>query len=134
MTDERCPVCGSCPLVLIAIAHPAMRRMIVELLDREHGCWHACVLGGPLQPVLGVPSPDLIIVDGVDFPRSCRELLPGYPANRIVVIGPEPDAAYRAAALCSGAGGWVARDDIADQLSATMRVALGCRHGPCPKP
>ena len=35
-------------------------------------------------------------------------------------------------ALSDGAGGWVARDDVAERLSAEMRTALGCIHEPCP--
>ena len=43
-------------------------------------------------------------------------------------------AAYMAAAMRHGAGGWVARDDVADRLSFEMRRALGCIHEPCPAP
>lgn len=55
-----------------------------------------------------------------------------FPHQRIVVAGREPDSAYMQAATGDGAGGWVARDDVAERLSAEMRTALGCTHGPCP--
>ena len=109
-----------------------MRQLILDLLDREHGCWKARLLAGELAHAASDLHPDLVIVDGADFPRCCREELAGYPFGRIVVIGREPDRAYKAAALQHGAGAWVARDDIGDGLSAAMRRALGCKHGGCP--
>jgi DNA-binding NarL/FixJ family response regulator len=134
MDAERCPVCDNSPRVLIAITHPAMRRLILELLDREHGCWQACLLDRELDAAMHGLKPDLVIIDGAAFPHCCYGQPDGYPRDRIVVVGPEPDTAYMTAALRNGAGGWVARDDIADRLSAEMRRALGCIHGPCPSP
>ena len=134
VNGERCPVCDNTPLVLVAIAHPAMQRMILELLEREHGCWRACLLDQDLPAAMNDLAPDLVIVDSAAFPRCCRDRTGGYPRDRIVVVGPEPDAAYMAAALRDGAGGWVARDDIAECLSLEMRKALGCIHEPCPAP
>lgn len=131
---DRCPVCDGSPRVLIAVAHPAMRRLILELLEREHGCWTACPLETELAAAVHNLDPDLVVIDGANFPRCCRDDAVGFPCARIVVIGPEPDDAYMAAALHQGAGGWVARDDVADELSAAMRGALGCTHGPCPTP
>lgn len=107
-----------------------MRQLIADLLDREFGCWEASPLAGDLAAVIAELHPDLVVIDGADFHRGT---LAGYPCNRMVVIGPEPDIAYRTAALRNGAGGWVARDDLAEQLGAEMRHALGCSHGPCPK-
>ena len=127
-------MCDDTPLVLVAIAHPAMQRMILELLEREHGCWHVRLLDQDLPAAMRYLAPDLVIVDSAAFPRCCRDRTGGYPRDRIVVVGPEPDAAYMAAALRHGAGGWVARDDVADSLSAEMRRALGCIHEPCPAP
>ena len=50
------------------------------------------------------------------------------PPERVIVVGPEPDRAYRARALALGAGGWVCRDHVGEELIAAMRAALGCRH------
>lgn len=111
-----------------------MRRLILDLLNREHGCWKACLLTGELASAVHDLDPDLVIVDGADFPRCCRDQLAGYRRDRIVVVGPEPDVAYMAVALHQGAGAWVARDDVADRLGTEMRRALGCHHGPCPTP
>lgn len=134
MDAELCPVCAARPSVLIAVAHPVMRRLILDLLDREHGCWGPSLLAGELRADVLDQAPDLVIVDGADFPGCCGDQLAGYPCNRIVVVGPEPDVAYMAAALRHGAGAWVARDEIGERLSAAMRNALGCSHGPCPSP
>jgi hypothetical protein len=132
MSAEACPVCDGSPRVAVAVAHPAMRRMILELLEREHGCWNALVGDDDLCSIMHELQPDLVIVDSAAFPdRSCHQL-GVYPCERIVVVGPEPDVAYKAVALQQGAGGWVARDDVADDLSAEMRKALGCIHSPCP--
>lgn len=133
MDVEQCPVCATCPRVLIALAHPAMRRLILELLHREPGCWTASINSGELAGAVRDLSPDLVIIDGADFPTVCDHELAGYQVNRIVVIGRQPDPAYLLAALRHGAGAWVARDDVADQLSSAMRHALGCRHEPCPR-
>ena len=119
--------------MLIAIAHPVMRRLILELLNRESGSWRASLVADGLGDAACDLRPDLVIVDGADFRHIANGSLAGYPTNRIVVIGQEPDLAYRAAALGHGAGDWVACDDVADQLSAAMRSALGCSHGPCPR-
>ncbi len=134
MDAEPCPVCDNSPRVLIAITHPAMRRLILELLEREHGCWQPYLLDRVLEAAMRDLEPDLVIIDGAAFPHCCGGQPDGYPRDRIVVVGPEPDAAYMSAALRDGAGGWVARDNIADRLSAEMRRALGCIHGPCPSP
>ena len=109
-----------------------MRRLILDLVDREQGCWHATPLAeDDIAGALSAQPQDLVIVDGADFPGCCREALAQSPGCRAVVIGPEPDAAYRAAAIRHGAAGWVARDEVAEQLTAQMRRALGCPHDCC---
>lgn len=49
-----------------------------------------------------------------------------------MVIGPEPDSAYRLAALAQGAGAWISRDRVGEELGPEMRRMLGCIHDPCP--
>lgn len=126
---ETCLVCSGTPMVLVALRHPAMRQLTLDLLDRDHGCWRT-IAGDGAEPLEAVEAlhPDLVVLDAATF-RSC-ECADGcqHPCGRMVVVGPEPDAAYRSAVLADGAGGWVARDDLAEQLSATMRRALGCTH------
>lgn len=127
-------MCDGAPRVLVALAHPAMQRFTIELLEREHGCWVAWPLDGDLDTALRTQRPDLVVLDASTFAACCTGGQCGYRCDRMVVIGPEPDRAYRDAALNGGAGGWVPRDSLADELSGAMRAALGCCHGPCPAP
>ena len=134
MAADTCRVCVTVPYILIAVAHPAMRRLILDLLNREHTCWGAHLLAGDLAAEVRRLDPALVVVDGADFPRCCSYQLVGFPRGRIVVIGPEPDTTYMNTALRQGAGAWVARDDVGERLSDEMRRALGCSHAPCPTP
>ncbi|HET7488879.1 MAG TPA: hypothetical protein VFJ85_13200 [Acidimicrobiales bacterium] len=130
-TTPRCPVCDGHPLVLVAIRHPGMRRLTGDLLEQEYHCWVAGDLGAGerLAPALQRRRPDLAVVDADDF-RRCRT--DGFPACRVVVVGPEPDAGYRAEALGRGAGAYIARERVGEDLGAAMRSILGCVHDPCP--
>lgn len=126
-------MCDGAPTVLVAIRHPVMRRWTGELLASDHSCW---VVGQPrtgemLAEAIDRAHPDLVIVDSVDFPACCQAALRALPSDRVVVIGPEPDRAYRSRALALAAGGWVSRDHVGEELSGAMRTALGCRHHPC---
>ena len=85
--------------------------MLVDAIDRAH--------------------PDLVIVDSVDYPACCQAALRALPSERVIVIGPEPDRAYRSRALALGAGGWVCRDHVGEELSGAMRAALACGDHPC---
>lgn len=129
-----CPVCDGNPRVLVAIRHPAMRRFTRELLERDHGCWVATAAGleEPLEVALARTHPDLLVVDAADFPGCCRAALERFPSDRVVVVGPEPDLSYRHAALAAGAGGWLPRERVDQELGLAMRAALGCHHDPCP--
>ena len=131
---QRCPACAGAPTVLVAVAYRTLRELTVELLEREHGCWQVTALSelAELSRAVAARPPDLVVVDAADFPRCCRELLDGFPARRVVVIGPEPDVAYERAARRAGAGAWLARDRVAEDLSAGMRAALGCTHARYP--
>jgi DNA-binding NarL/FixJ family response regulator len=131
--DETCAVCDASPTVLVGIRHRAMRRLTIDLLAAEHGCW-AVEQPGPGELLAGAiarSEPDLVVVDSVDFPACCQAALRNLPPERVVVIGPEPDAGYRRRALALGAASWICRDHIGEQLSTEMRAALGCRHAPC---
>ena len=136
MSAERCPVCDGNPRVLVAIRHPAMRRFTRELLQREYHCWVAAELGRgqPLEEALRRERVDLLVVDGADFPQCCRSVLDGLTPWRVIVIGPEPDAAYRTRALGAGAADWILRERVGEDLGPAMRRSLGCLHDPCPSP
>ena len=107
-----------------------MRALIVELLQREHGCWTPVLVDGESKEALAALEPDLVVMDADRFASD----LPGALDAPVVVVGREPDPSSRWAALRRGAGGWVARDCVADELSHVMRAALGCVHAPCPEP
>lgn len=134
--STQCPVCTGAPSVVVAVGHRALRSLIVELLGRDHACWHVRALADPATSagVVTDAPPDLVIVDAGDFPRCCRGLLGAFPASRVVVIGPEPDPAYERAARRGGAGAWLSQDRVGEDLSAAMRAVLDCTHGPCPAP
>lgn len=128
-----CPVCDGTPRVLVAIRHQAMRSYTRELLQREYGCWVATEADtGQLAEAIVRHQPDLIVADTGDFPACCRRALEEFPRERVLVIGPEPDSAYRHAALAQGAGAWISRDRVGEELGPEMRRMLGCIHDPCP--
>jgi len=131
---EPCPVCDGEPRVLVVMRHPAMLRFTRQLLERECGCWVATEVrsGSSLARALHELAPDLLVIDAADFPACCLAALDHVPRDRVIVIGPELDHAYRDVALANGAGGWLAREEVADRLGSEMRRVLGCRHNPCP--
>ena len=136
VTDQPCPVCDGTPKVLVAVRHPVMRRYAAELLARECGCWTAgdVAAGEMLPDVIDRFRPDLLVVDAGDFPACCRATIDAFPPDRVVVIGPELDPGYGAAALAKGASACIARENVGEELVPTMRDILGCSHGPCRPP
>jgi len=89
----------------MAVAHHAMRALIVDLLARQQPGWAVSAVDGPAEvgAVLAW-NPDVTVVDAADFAGCCGDRLGSFPAKRVVVIGPEPDPAYRQATLDKGAG------------------------------
>ena len=133
---EVCSVPVDPTQVVVAIAHRAMRALIVDLLKCDHGCWTVSAIDGVAGLSAAVTSqPDVVVVDAADFERCCTGLLGSFELARIVVIGPEPDPSYRQAVLDRGAGGWLSREHVAEELIAALRLALGSSHsrGP-PRP
>lgn len=116
--------------VLLAIRHPVMRRYTRELLERQCRCWRVTEVADQemLADVLDRCRPDVLLVDTGDFPACCRTALHAWPTDRTVVIGPEPEFAYRAAALRLGAGAWLPRDRLVDDLDATLHRLVGLEH------
>ena len=134
---EVCAVPAGRPHVVVAVAHRAMRSLIVDLLDRDRdrdrdhdhdrGRWVVSAVDSMSE--LGdaaLSNPDLVIVDTADFAGCCCHLPPSFALDRIVVIGPEPDPAYRQAALNRGAGGWLSRECVAEELCDALCSALAC--------
>lgn len=132
---DGCPLQATLPVVLDAIRHPVMRRWSDELLAAEPGCWTVAQpeAGEMLVNAIARTEPDVVVVDTVDFPACCLAALDAFPRGRVVVIGPEPDPAYRRAALAQGAAAWVSRDHVGDELGAAVRTALGCPYEVCPE-
>ncbi|MFZ5852581.1 MAG: hypothetical protein ACOYY2_14530 [Actinomycetota bacterium] len=127
-----CPVCASRPRVLVAVRHPVVRRYVAELLERECGCWVVAQVGDTdlLAAALPRVTPDVLVIDSGEFPACCQRALAAFPAGRTIVVGAEPEPAYRTAALDYGAGAWLPREALTEQLPDALRQVLGCRHRP----
>ena len=131
---DGCPLKATLPVVLDALRHPLMRRWSDELLAAEPGCWTLAKpqRGEALADAIVRTAPDAVVVDSADFPACCASALGALPPGHVVVIGPEPDPAYRSAALAQGAAAWVCRDRVGADLGAAVRAALGCPFEDCP--
>ncbi len=114
------------PVVLVGIRHHAMRQLTCELLRRELG-WaiEEVRVSEMLVDAIGRVGPDVIVVDAGDFPSCCQAALEAFPRDRVIVVGPEPDERYRTVALGQGAGSWVARDKVGDELVTVLRAMAG---------
>jgi hypothetical protein len=91
--------------------------------------------GGSLRDRLAAFTPDLLVIDAPTSPPAARTRphpSSGFPPGRVVVVGPEPDRSYRQAARAHGAGAWVPRERVGEDLGREMRRVLGCTHDPCP--
>ena len=121
-------------MVLVALTHPLMCRWTRDLLTTNEGCWTTVARhpGELVATAMERTDPDVVVVDSLDFPSCCRAALDALPEERVIVIGPEPDGAYRKVALAQGAGGWVSRDHLAGDLSTALWELVGCGHRACP--
>lgn len=128
MTTTRTDVCAMSPCqphVVLVVAHRGMRNLIVELLRRDLGCWTVSVIDSVPEVDQSASShPDIVIVDTADFAMVRRQLPSTFALARVVVIGPEPDPAYRQAAIHFGVGAWLSRDCIAEELCAALCSTL----------
>lgn len=134
-SPQECLVCTGTPSVVVAVANHTLRRLIVDLLGRDGPCWQVRDIAGQaeLAAAVAVAEPDLVILDTGDFARFCRDSAGSVAPQRVVVIGPEPDAAYEHAARRAGAGAWLTRDRVGEDLSVCMCRVLGCTHGAAPR-
>ena len=115
------------PSVVVAVPHRGMRELIVELLNRDRDHWAVSEVESLSElDSNALSSPDLVIVDTADFAGCCRQLPANLALARVVVIGPEPDPAYRHAALHCGAGAWLSRERVAEELCDALRSARAC--------
>lgn len=104
---------------VIGVTHPAMRRMIGELLRRAEG-WEVDTDG--YHPGRGLDA-ELVIVDAAGLPVAVHD------GPTVIVVGAEPDAKYRDAAVRAGADGWVAPDRLAEELIPQIMHVMPCRNG-----
>ena len=127
MAPNHWPACGRICRVAVAVTHPAMRTLIVELLDRDDAAWSVIAVSDPARlPAVFAEKPvDLVVVDGADFPACCRDRLGAFELDQVVVIGAEPGDAYRVAALHEGAGSWLPRDRVGEDLVDALHHTLG---------
>ena len=103
-----------------------MRALTSELLERDGAC-RVTGVGGDDQELAAAidrDHPDLVILDTGEFPACCPVALGRFRFERVIVIGPEPACSYRAAALAAGAGAWVSRDRVGDDLIVEVCRAL----------
>lgn len=130
---DRCPARPQTPVVLVAVRHRLLRRWISELLDGACGCWTTvfAVDDELLAHAIARINPDVVAVDSYEFPACCQTALTDLRPGQVVVVGPEPDHAYRQWAIDRGAGGWVSQDHIGDDLAREVWTALGCGHHAC---
>lgn len=122
------------PRIVVAVAHPTMRRYLCDLIEQRCRCWLATTSSDPdeLQAALGTLRPDVLVVDHALRPVNGARRKSAFPAAQVLVIGPEPDPAYRAAAISGGAGAWLSRDDLETELVpalARMLAEGGCGCG-----
>ncbi len=125
--DRRPSHAGADPQVLLAMTHPTMRALTSELLRRDGRCRVRTVSGRDqaIADAVDIERPDLVVLDTARFPGGCAKTLRRFPSARMIVIGPEPGGPYRAAALGAGAGAWIARERVGDDLISEVWRLLG---------
>jgi hypothetical protein len=126
----RCLACTGAPTIAVAVEHDALRQLIVVLLSRDDVTWGVCpCVVTDVAETAAAHSADVAVVATSDFPASCVDLLDVLPRSKVIVIGPEPEVAYERAARDAGAGAWISRDRIGEDLLDALHTVLGCRRG-----
>ena len=100
------------------MAHPTMRRYVCDLIEQGCRCWLATSSPEPVQlgHIVATLHPDVVVLESSTFPACCSGTSDVFPVEHVVVVGPYPDDAYRDAALAAGAGAWIPRDGLSNQL------------------
>lgn len=81
------------------MAHVAMQTLIVELLGIDGGRWRVTAFKAIAELGVNAVWPDLMVIDTADFAAVLRQIPASFVPAGVVVIGPEPEPAYRRAAL-----------------------------------
>lgn len=104
-----------------------MRGLIVDLLERDGGRWVVSAIDSVSKlSDIAAPGPDLVVVDTADFAAVHQQLALAahFAIDRVVVIGPEPDPAYRQAAMSRGTGAWLSRERVGEDLCGALHSTL----------
>jgi DNA-binding NarL/FixJ family response regulator len=112
------------PRIVVALAHPAMRRYVCDVIEAGCQCWLATAIPATerFAGALAALDPDVVVTD-----RAGLKSLDGDPrrrVNRVVVIGPD-DRDYRRAGLAAGVGAWVSEDNLPRDLVPGICHLLG---------
>jgi DNA-binding NarL/FixJ family response regulator len=115
------------PRIVVAMAHPTMRRYVCDLIEQGCRCWLATAApeSAQLREIVASLHPDAIVLESSQFPACCPDMADTFPVEHVVVIGPYPDDAYRDAALTAGAGAWISRDRLPHDLVHVLHGITG---------
>jgi DNA-binding NarL/FixJ family response regulator len=110
------PASPTIPRFLIAMRHPTSRRYVSDLIEQHCRCWIATTSpdGDEVIAALDELRPDALLIEASLLNETATDL--GKRTTHLVVIGPQPDDAYRDIALRAGADAWISRDQLATQL------------------
>ena len=112
------------PKVLVALAHPTLRRYVCDVIEQGCRCWLATTAPGPgMVDLVAELGPDAVVTDQSGF-SVLREQGAAIPSTHVLVLGPDDDA-YRDAAMRAGAGAWVDRGTAPAALVAELDGMLG---------
>ncbi|MEW6473083.1 MAG: hypothetical protein AB1679_12500 [Actinomycetota bacterium] len=119
---------GPWPSVRVVVEHPAMRRVICDILQ-ETGWFRVVVDDSDVELDDGGEggagsvesrTPEIVLTDR----RSFLERASPRSRSAVVVIGPDIDPSYREAALRTGADAWLRPDRLVDELAPELRRIL----------
>ena len=122
--------CRGPEVILIAEGHDALQGSLKDLVMTElphtrvltvHSGKEAVRLSLACRPSAVILDIDLPELSGIEATRQIHAGLPDMP---IVLIHAEESAEYRASAIDAGAGGYVTKQQIADELVPVLKKLL----------
>jgi CheY-like chemotaxis protein len=124
------------PSVLIAEDNPAMRALIVSLVEGTGSTVHECADGASAVALYRRVRPDCVLMDvemgGMDGITATRAIRRSDPAARIVIVTEHGEDRYRHAATDAGASGFLLKEHLLElpALLDRLRVASSGGGGP----
>ena len=116
--------------VFIVEDHPAVRKGIVETINRE-ATLYVCGEASDVQPALvsiEATTPDLVLADiqlksssGLDLIRDLRARFPSLPVIAMTMFDP---VRYEKQALAAGAAAFIVKQEGADKMMEIIREVL----------